>query len=246
MIAMIQSLVSHKFDAYTRRSRIAPTLIVLLPMLITVLSISPRQYTALGGLAGLLMWGSATALLAETGRELGKRKEPDLYKQWKGKPTTRLLRHRDAPNQIILARRHTKLGKCLPELKIPTALEERTNPKWADDTYETCIAFLRNHTSQHREKFPLVFEELCNYGFRRNLWGMKSIGTTTSAVGTTIIGIAAIISWMGNTTPSLLMVVGGVVNAILLLAWLMLITPTWVKTVAYAYAERLLETCENL
>jgi len=243
---MLQSLVARKFDVYTRRARIAPCLIAFLPVLVTVFAIFPQQYAGLGGIAGLLSWGSITALLAETSRELGKRKQPGLYKQWQGKPTTKLLRHRNAPNEVTLRRRHAKLEQCISDIKIPTALEERANPKLADDIYEECTAFLRRYTTRHRDEYPLVFEELCNYGFRRNLWGMKPIGITASVVGTITIGIFIAINWISGTSSSTLSIAGGVVNLAMLLAWLLLVNPEWVKTVADAYAERLMETCEHL
>jgi hypothetical protein len=57
----------------------------------------------------ILVVGGGTALLAQIGRDLGKKKEPSLYEDWGGKTTTRLLRHREAKNKLTLARRHKKL-----------------------------------------------------------------------------------------------------------------------------------------
>ena len=192
----------------------------------------------------MLVFCGGMYLLAQLGRDMGKRKEPGLWKSWGGAPTTRKLRHRDAPNKVTLARQHEKLAKLVPGTKIPTAEDERTNPAHADQVYESCVAILRDKT-RDKQKFPLVFEENCNYGFRRNLWGMKPLGLTLAVIGTIVVAI--LISnrlWLQvPVTP--LIVLFGLANVAALLLWLFWITPKWVLIPADAYAERLLETIDH-
>ena len=52
----------------------------------------------------------------------------------------------------------------------------------AREAYEAAAAYLREQT-RDRKAYPLVYEALCEYGFRRNLWGLKPIGLTFSLLG---------------------------------------------------------------
>lgn len=229
-------------DTYTRRARLQPALLVALPLGLAVLAWFPDGMIGWATAWGLIVWSGGTALIAQIGRDWGKSKEVQLYNSWGGKPTTRMLRHRDAPNKITLERRHNKLQALLPELKIPSPEEEQADPARADEIYDAGTTFLRENT-RDQKKFNLVFEENCNYGFRRNLWGMKLLGITTA-----IIGIAAVIIHIfvnGTSTPPLAMISGSI-NLLLLLGWWLWITPDWVKTAGEAYAERLLEASMEL
>ena len=85
-----------KFDTYTRRARLYPALLVALPLGLATLAWFPEGLAGWGTLWGLVTWSGATALLAQVGRDKGRVKEPGLFEQWGGKPTTRMLRHRHA------------------------------------------------------------------------------------------------------------------------------------------------------
>ncbi len=184
-------------------------------------------------------------MLAQIGRDSGKTKEPTLFTKWSGKPTTRMLRHFAAPNKILLARRHRKLQELLPDIAMPTQEEERANPAAADEIYESCIAVLREKT-RDKERFPLVFEENCNCGFRRNLWGMKPIGITMAAAGTIAVALLILLDYRRHLALPPLVIVCEVGNLLVLFGWLLWITPQWIKITADAYAERLLAACEDL
>ena len=55
------------------------------------------------------------------------------------------------------------------------------DPEWADTKYEEVVTSLREAT-RDTSRFPLVFAENANYGFRRNLWGLRPIGTAVAVV----------------------------------------------------------------
>jgi len=242
---MVQSLFEQNLDVYTRRARLGPALIAILPVVLTVLAFFPNEFTLLGMLVSILVCCSGTALLAQIGRDMGKQKEEKLFGLWKGKPTTQLLRYSNTKNTKVLAQRHSKLQSLLPSLQMPTAQEEASNPEHVDEIYEAWAAHLRTKT-RDRDKFPLVFEENCNYGFRRNLWGMKPIGITVSLLGVVAIGVLIGINFFNKSQISTPVAIYGLANTFLLLFWLFVFTPSWVKIPADAYAERLLEACENL
>ncbi|GAP99815.1 hypothetical protein NIES2104_63810 [Leptolyngbya sp. NIES-2104] len=131
--------------------------------------------------------------------------------------------------------------------------------------YATYVKFLLSKTRDH-SKFSLVYEENCNYGFRRNLLGMKPYGIALSCMGILLL-IGQYTSTMGLLNSPTIMQMGNFVQAIiglqfpkfsalsfacltvnvfLLTAWLLWINSAWVKSSAEAYADRLLEACENL
>ncbi|MBI4445359.1 MAG: hypothetical protein HY645_05555 [Acidobacteria bacterium] len=232
-------------DRYTFRARLQPALLVALPLGLTTMAWFPAGVAGWDVLWGLIVWSGGTALLAQIGRDGGKKKEPRLFEQWGGKPSTRLLRNRDAPNKISLARYHQKLGHLLSDLKIPTPEKEDRDPQGADEVYEACVAFLLEKT-RDRKQFPLVFEENCNYGFRRNLWGMKPLGIAMAISGTAAILGLLILNHFKNASIAPTVVIAGLGNLLLLLGWLFWFTPPWVRMAADAYAARLLAACEKL
>jgi len=232
-------------NPYVRRARLQPAMLVALPLGLATLAISPGGVVGWGTVWSLFVFCGGTALMAQMARDMGKQKEPGLYESWGGKPTTRLLRHRNTPNTALLSRRHRKLQSLMPGIQIPTAADELADSRAADDIYDSCTAFLLEKTRK-KEKFPLVFEENCNYGFRRNLWGMKPIGITTSLIGTVAVAVALTIGYRNGVAPSPIAIACGILNLLLLLSWFLWFSPSWVRIAADAYAERLLASCESL
>ncbi len=232
-------------DAYSLRARLKPALLVVLPAGVTAIALFPDIIATWGILSGLIVWSGGTLLLAQIGRDLGTKKEPLLFNLWGGKPSTRMLRHCDAQNKTTLQRRHDKLKKLVSGVRIPTCQEESDDPNCADDIYDSCATYLRTMT-RDAKKFPLVFEENCNYGFRRNLWGMKPIGITLSVIGIIVTLAMAIVGYYvrGHEISSLL-ILSFSMNLLFLLGWLFWFTPSWVRIPAEAYAERLLEVCDK-
>lgn len=233
-------------DTYTVRARLIPPLIVALPLGITTLALFPNVLAGWSILWSLFVWSGGTFLLAQIGRDWGKKKETKLFESWGGKPTTQMLKHNCAHNKVLLARRHKKLEEIMPDIRIPTIEEEQVNPSVANDVYETCVTFLREKT-RDKNKFPLVFEENCNYGFRRNLWGMKPLGVAISIVGIVVAGgMFGFDFFQKGLPPTPIGIVAVLANVILLVAWILVFTPNWVRIPGKAYAERLLESCDNL
>ena len=244
---MLQSWIESNFDAYTIRARLRPALIVILPIALVVLIFFPNDLTTLGLLVSLIVACGGTSLLSQIGRNMGKSKENVLFAKWEGgKPTTRMLRHSTSTNSVILEQRHNKLKELFPNLKIPNVSEEATLPEKADQIYDACVKLLIGKT-RDKDKFPLVFEELCNYGFCRNLWGMKPLGITTSIIGLLVsIGFIATNFWILKATIPPFAIICSLLSFLFLFLWVFVFTPLWVKVAADAYAERLIESCEIL
>jgi len=243
---MVQNFFDQGFDVYTRRARLSPALITILPIALTVILFFPSELTLLGLLTSLLVCGGGTALLVQIGRDSGRRKEAQLFACWDGKPTTRFLRHRNTQNPVILARRHRQLQDLLLDIRIPNAASENADPIAADLIYDFFVKYLRDNT-RDREKFNLVFEENCNYGLRRNLWGLKPYGIVFSVLSIVIASALLILYYQGwKSCNPMLAVTVGIVNLMLFAIWTFQITPNWVKRSADIYANSLLDTCDQL
>src|SRR2546423_5850837 len=103
-------MVANSFDIYTWRARVTPVFLVLLPLTIASAVWLP-DFVLIGRLAGIVLIPFGIAMLmAQIGRDLGKRRQPRLWQQWGGAPTTQLLRHRNTKaNPILRQRYHKKL-----------------------------------------------------------------------------------------------------------------------------------------
>jgi hypothetical protein len=231
-------------DPYVRRARLQPALIVSLPIGLAILAWSQDGLTLWAPLWGLLAWAGATSLLAQVARDSGKRKEPILFESWGGKPTTTLLRYAGSSNSVLVTARHQGLQTAFPDLAIPTEQDELANSKVSDDIYDVCVRRLLERT-RNAKHFPLVFEENCNYGFRRNLWGMRSWAICVASVSA--LASAPALKFVSYTRLTLPLAVGSLgCIACLLLFWLFVCDSAWVKIAADAFAERLLASVDAI
>lgn len=234
------------FDEYTRRARYLPMLVVLMPCTLPAIVLVARFSTWVSALVGPLIALGLPYWLAQAGRDRGKRKEAELYRLWGGKPSTVKLRHRDTTiNDHTKARYHATGRALLPTVGFPSAAEETADPVGSDSAYEAFGDLLRERTRDSK-KYRLVFEELMNYGFRRNLWGWKTVGIALSATVLVILSGSLIWSARVRMTPAALLDGAVAVDIGILAFWLFCANPAWVKIAADAYADRLLEASDNL
>ena len=237
---------SSLFDEYALRARLAPTLVVVAIPVIGFLSWFPTfsvTQLTLGAALSIVL----VAIFSQIGRDQGRLLQPKLYARWGGQPSVQLLRHRSR----LLAketreRYRLKLESINSGLRLPSEIEEMADPEGADVRYDSVCLYLRD-TTRNKAAFPLVFAENVNYGFRRNLLGMKPAGIALSLAGATSALVATIVG-MKNDTLDLPPVptVAAVLNAVLLTWWVLRINSEWVRIAAFAYAERLIGACDSI
>ena len=232
-------------DPYVRRARLEPALLVALPAALAVFAWFPSDWAGAGAVWSLVVWSGGTALIAQVARGAGKAREPQLFRLWGGKPTTRLLRHRDSSNPVLLRRRHDKVRALLPSVHIPSATEEAADRGTADAVYEACTVFLLEKT-RSRERFPLVFEANCDYGFRRNFWGMKPLAIPLALASAAATSALIFENIAAGSWPEPVPVASAIVVLALIVGWVGWFNTEWVKVSADAFAERLLGSMENL
>lgn len=198
------------FDAYTIKARIAPALLLLLPLAVTIYAWLPLEYdlSILGWLAAFLI-AALGALAWEIGLA-GRQIQGRLFARWGGAPTTQLLRHSDDRlNVADKARYHDVIRLYRTDLPIPTSEVELQNPVAADAVYEQAVAWLREQTRDAR-RFPLVADENANFGFHRNIYAHRDVGYVSSIVG--VVGCAMSLLMPNATTMPIRAILGSVVS----------------------------------
>lgn len=229
-------------DAYTRNARLKPALLAWAPAAWTVMAWSPNHALGWGGFWGVVVAIGGTVLLSQLARDRGKRREPDLFDAHGGRPTELLLSHLHAPNKVALAMRHAKLRRLLPHVRIPSEAEELSNASAANEVYAACVGQVISRTRDDR----MLLQENINYGFRRNLWGLKPLGIIVSTSGAIVLGLLLFRQFSSDAGVSPLIAVFEASNVVMLLLWVFFITPAWVMVPARAYAERLFEALDRL
>ena len=233
-------------NTYNLKARVFPVILAILPIVIIgfAYSLSFKSYYLL-----LVSFGITAALyflFSQLGRDKGKAIEKEMWKKWGGAPTTQILRY---SNKII--DKHTKY-KYHSNLKEFTGIGEELNeefekkfPDKADEIYQAWTKFLISRT-RDTKKYNLLFHENINYGFRRNLFGLKRI-----AIFITLLLMIGNFYYSFITNGNKLvftsdLMISQTILLLILIFWLAIVNENWIKIVAFSYAERLMETIENL
>lgn len=251
------------FDSYGRQARLYPSLLTLSPLLLTVIAWFPALITSSVG-ATLLTIASSCGLLyglAVVSRTQGKRLEKRLLLDWGGWPTTIWLR--DASQYLqpqTLARYHLFLTANVPGLSLPTSEEEKQDQRNSDSAYASGVKWLQERC--RGEKFPLVEKENAEYGFRRNLRGMRPIGLTAAFIATGMSLLAVTnahhelgLDLRGSSLEQIWHVIAGlpptviaatIIDVLAIIGWLTIVRDKWVREAGDQYARALLACCDML
>lgn len=248
-------LVSRITNPYERTARLYPALLALLPLFVLIILLyGPRATVVTTAISAAGSCG-CLYLASDLSREMGKSLEDKLFGEWGGKPTTQLLRHRDKTIEAVTKLRyHSFLAAKINHL-FPSPIEESQNSEAADETYQSGVRWLLNHTRpDNTKKFDLLLLENIDYGFRRNALGIKPIGVIVS-IGSLVwvlirrgilvfrrsewIDVTALLRLSGFSIASL------AVSAAMLLVWCFFFTEKSVRSAAFTYAEMLLRACDS-
>jgi len=108
------------------------------------------------------------------------------------------------------------------------------------DSEEKTVARGKSKAGDYVRQFNLLFEENCNYGFRRNLWGMKPMGIVLCILGFILGSSAVAIHVQTHAVVSPISYAGLACTLALLIFWIVWCKPNWLRLSADAYAQRLL------
>ena len=234
------------FDDFTFHARVMPVLVILLPIII------------LGCIKGILTNGFmdttlyitifviCLTVMSKLARNKGKDYEVKMYNDLGGKPTTILMRFSNTNiNNISKKKYHERLNQKLEGIKLPLSQEEETGE--SDLLYEAAINWLRNHAIHNREVEFRVQQELKEYNFWRNLYGIKYMGLVLYI----LIGVREyyiIESFNINTMikspyPQYIALLCMIISIVVIFFG---VNKKIVKYKAFDYAKTLIEVCETL
>lgn len=231
-------------DGYERKARLYPALVLLAPVVVTIIATMGAKLSALQSLGAAVAAGGGAFLLSQLARDAGKSREKRLFSKWGGLPSVAIFRHRDTRlDSVTKARYHKKLSTLVKGIKAPSPQDEQADPVKADEVYTAWSTFLRVNT-RDTKKYPLLFQENINYGYRRNLWGLRPLGIISCVLACLINGILFYREL--QTTGKFQEEFVGVFSFsfVFLLLWAFRFASDWVRIPADAYAERLVETVE--
>lgn len=235
-----------KLDSYSIKARVYPAFLVLLPILILAIYYVTDFEMYYHYITALFTVGFLTFVLAHLGRDKGKLKEENLFEKIGGKPTTQILRHSDSYlDSITKSRYHKSLSTKVSDLIIPTKEEESENPSKADEIYNSCAKYVISKT-RDTKKFDLLFKENINYGFRRNTYGLKSWAVFILIISLFTHAIIASKYLSEISFQPSKDLIPYVAFIILGFFWLFIVSEKWVKLTAFAYAERLYESIDEI
>ncbi len=228
-------------DPYERKARIYPGLICLFPLLITVFVAYPKIFHLWSSLVALSVSFGLLQFLAHLARDRGKRMEKNLFQEWDGMPSVRFFRFRDQTIPNPIKQRYHSLLSQKTGINAPMSDFESNKPTEADEIYLSWSDYLRGKT-RSVNKYPLVFKENVNYGFRRNLYGLRNLCLLVSIV--CLLLIIAKIYQLYQASPSIgaTIISTAMIIAVYLLIFLFIVNKNWVKMTADAYARQLLES----
>lgn len=235
------------FDAYERRARLAPGLILILPVAITIAALGLRHNTIIAALVSLLSLAGGPLILAAHVRQRGVTLQARLYEKWGGPPSTIKLRLTSADPPGPVQAKFRKDTQRVSGQTLPKWAEQQADAARADETYSVALAALRSKTGADRKKFFLVFAEVKNYGFERNLFAVRFEALVLCLL--CLVGLGAALgvaihdhSHVHRTD----LIIGLAIVAATTLFWLFWPSERRVRRTGDIYAERLLEAAADL
>jgi hypothetical protein len=219
-------------DAYERRARLVPGMLLVAPIAVVIVMFGLRSNPVVAAILGALTTFGAPVVLANYVRHRGLAVQEELYQSWGGKPTTRLLQAGRTARELRWRQAAAEIsGEQFPE---PGELDPAGN-------YDAAVAVLISRTRSDK-RFRMVFNENRNYGYERNLYGLRKQGRFVSALCLASSGVMVGL-FVVDAEKSIRAewVIGLIALAGFLLLWLLLPSSDRVRATAEKYAEQLLD-----
>lgn len=220
---------------YTMRARLAPGLLATFPVALDVLVAVPSVETwwqkALTFLLGLGLWVAPASWIGDRGRA----RQAGLWQGWGGAPTTAALRWGSATNKTVLGTRHANVERATG-VALPDEAAETRDPAVADEKYEAAVDVLREAT-RDKVKFPAVAEANADYGFRRNSYGIRSVGLAIAGIAAVVAAVLLVLGIATSAVSWKWALAALVINVVLLLWWGRGVTETAVRAAGHRYAD---------
>jgi hypothetical protein len=188
------TLMLNFFDAYSVRARFIPAILGAAPALAAVFLLIPwEEFDLYVVVTSVAMLGLLCAL-SDWARKQGQALEPGLYNQIGGKPSVTLMLRPDSTIDPLSKDRYRTFLATKIKQPAPTEADEQENAAQVDAFYELAGTWLRTNT-RDTKKFPILFNNNCAYGFRRNLLGVKWPALGLNALVVVICATALWYNW---------------------------------------------------
>lgn len=220
-------------NLYSLKARVYPLIITLIPIILVGIIYSFQLKSIYELLISLGVTTSLFFLFSQIGRDKGKKLENKMWEKWGGTPSSQVLRFSNETIDLHTKRRYHNFLK--EKTKIGTELTEEfenENLIESDSIYTSWSKFLISK-SRDTSKYNLLFQENTNYGFRRNLLGLKPIAITIIIL--LVIGSLGYSYFISNFefVFSQELLLTGIVLFLSLLFWLLVVNEKWLKYVAF-------------
>lgn len=238
--------IINNLSEYELKSRIFPASLTILPFVITILLWFPELINLESSLIILVILIISLFFLGKLARERGKRVQSKLIQKWGSLPATLQLSHLDNTIDIETKKRyHDYLQKNIEGLNLPSQNEEIENPKYSQDKYESAVKWLLENT-RDTKKFPLLYQDNINYGYSRNMLGIKYLGVIIS-IFSLILNFYLLYSlnYESIDEVTINIIISILISSFIIIIWIFFVNEKWVKSTAEAYARTLLSTCEK-
>ena len=174
-------------DQYEIRARIAPTFVVFLPLILALLFVLLGLFGAVPASLGSLGGGAVLSLVVSYAlsfwpQHLGREKQNELWAEWDGAPTTRMLRWRDRTLDDETKRRMRARAQQVSSVTLLSVDEEKKTPAEADTRIEQAVDQVRE-TVRREDPDGLWSRHNAEYGFCRNLLGGRVLWVASSVLG---------------------------------------------------------------
>ncbi len=232
-------------DPYERKARLTPGLLAFAPIAFAIATLGFKKFPAVAIAVGVLSAAGGGYALSVIVGNFGRRAQTRLWSTWGGAPTTRLLRNRDTTVSAVQKDVWRKPIEVVTGVALLSATAEAKDPTLADDTIRAAVDQMRLLGQDAR--FPLVKTENIQYGYERNLYGFRWIGRAIS-----IACIAVLVLTVLTTMPSShafshgALISGAAIDAILLLAWVLVPSSSRTKEAGERYAQQLFQAVVSL
>jgi len=231
------------FDPYDRKARLYPVLLALSAPVLIVMIAFPANLNQFYSTVPIMLVSGFLMFLCNVGRERGKNLENGLFERWGGTPTTQMLMYQSTSLEFVtLARYRRILEACISGLKFLDKEQEKLDPNGAADVCRSAVRWLRE-TTRDVKKYPVIFAENVNYGFRRNLFGVKPSAIFLCFFTFVVLEL---FTWFanGNVASNHILLMESLLILISLL-WYIIVNERFVKTAAFAYATALFLACDS-
>lgn len=236
----MDNLLTTFFNRYELKAIISPGIISLMPLLTNIIIWFPSNINLGSSLFVIILLLFYIYLFSIIARDKGKRIEKKLF-AIKGNiyPTTQILRHSDSTLSTKTKERyHNFLKQNVPNLNIPSYKSEQDKPLGHfDKEYSSAIDWL---IKNKRDDY-LTNQHNIEYGFSRNLLGMKYYGIIISFLS---IILSTLIFIIQKENAIVQLYLSSLINLFFLLFWSLKATKKQTKIAAKRYALSLLSNCD--